>query len=280
MDMKGIKKVLLCFIFSCMLWGVFAGEVSSTVLYALAMQVIAEGEMSKDEMVIVLKACEKKNKKIGKQCWEVVTMLWDVEEKTETKKEYVLKEVIDGDTIKVEENGTTYNVRMIWLDAPESSTTRYGYIEEYGEEAKEHLKSLVEWKEITLEFDETQGEEDKYWRKLAYVLVWNVNINKQMIEDGYGWEYTYNLPYKYQTEFKEAQKTAELKNNWLWSATDWERVKDGESIEKTSSSSYTTYNTSSTSSCAGHIRETGPRWWCYYKDGSSKVYDPSKVCCK
>jgi hypothetical protein len=30
------------------------------------------------------------------------------------------------------------------LDAPESSTTRYGYIEEYGEEAKEHLKSLVE----------------------------------------------------------------------------------------------------------------------------------------
>jgi hypothetical protein len=39
------------------------------------MQVITEGEMSKDEMVIVLKACEKKNKKLGKQCGEVVTMI-------------------------------------------------------------------------------------------------------------------------------------------------------------------------------------------------------------
>jgi micrococcal nuclease len=50
---------------------------------------------------------------------------------------------------------------------------------------------------------------------LAYVIVNGNNINKQMIEDGYGWEYTYNLPYKYQSEFKEAQKTAELKNNGL-----------------------------------------------------------------
>lgn len=292
--MKGLKKVLLCFAFSCMIWGVFAGEVSSGVLYALAMQVIAEGEMSKDEMIVVLKACAKNNKKVWKQCWEVVEMIWDTEEKTETKKEYVLKEVIDGDTIKVEENGTTYNVRMIWLDAPESSTTRYGYIEEYGEEAKEHLKSLVEWKEITLEFDETQGEEDKYWRKLAYVFAWNVNINKQMIEDGYGWEYTYNLPYKYQSEFKEAQKTAELKNNGLRDpkVTWWKRVKDSQSemeelleafenaTQTYSSNTSSTYSSSSSSSslCGWHTWFTGPRGGCYHYEWNSKVYW-SHSCC-
>nr|DAW73486.1 MAG TPA: nuclease-like protein [Caudoviricetes sp.] len=37
-----------------------------------------------------------------------------------------------------------------------------------------------------------------------------------MIEDGYGFEYTYNLPYKYQSEFKSAQKTASEKKFGLW----------------------------------------------------------------
>ena len=100
-----------------------------------------------------------------------------------------------------------------------------------------------------------------------------------MIEDGYAWEYTYNLPYKYQSEFKEAQKTAELKNNGLWGVTHWERVKDGETVQKTTTSNYITYNTSS-SLCAGHTWFTGPRGWCYYVDWNSKVYDPTKVCCK
>jgi endonuclease YncB( thermonuclease family) len=37
-----------------------------------------------------------------------------------------------------------------------------------------------------------------------------------MIADGYGWEYTYNFPYKYQTEFKEAMKSAEKNYLGLW----------------------------------------------------------------
>lgn len=300
-----------------MIGAVSAAEITSDVLYLLVMQVLAEGEISQDEMVIVLKSCEKKNKKLWVQCGEVAEKLWgtekeeskeEVEEETKTEKKEVettreLKEVIDGDTIKVSENGadwiTIYSVRMIWLDAPESSTTRYGYIEEYGEEAKEHLKQLLKWKKISLEFDETQGTEDKYWRRLAYVIVNGENINKQMIEDGYGWEYTYNLPYKYQDEFKKAQKTAELKNNGLrdpkiaW----WKRIKDWEITDKISSSSsnywqgsssnYSNYSSSSSRSsgssspaCAGHFRETGPRGWCYYQEWSTKVYDTSKVCCR
>jgi hypothetical protein len=31
-----------------------------------------------------------------------------------------------------------------------------------------------------------------------------------MIEDGYGFEYTYNLPYKYQRSFKKAEKNARI----------------------------------------------------------------------
>lgn len=34
-------------------------------------------------------------------------------------------------------------------------------------------------------------------------------FNKAIIADGYAYEYTYNVPYKYQSDFKAAQKAAE-----------------------------------------------------------------------
>ena len=289
-----MKKFLFLF-WCCILFGfTYAIEISADVLYLLAVEIISDWEATKEQMVWIFQSCEKNNKKLSKQCKEVLQKLWETEKQSETAAEaklWILKEVIDWDTIKVEENGTTYNVRMIWLDAPESSTTRYWYIEEYGAEAKDHLKQLLNWKNISLEFDEIQGEEDKYWRKLAYVIVNGNNINKQMIEDGYGWEYTYNLPYKYQSEFKEAQKTAELKNNGLRdpNVTWWKRVKDSQSeieelVDLLEGPMKTYSNTSSLNSssslCAGHTWFTGPRGWCYYVDWNSKVYDSTKVCCK
>jgi micrococcal nuclease len=38
-----------------------------------------------------------------------------------------------------------------------------------------------------------------------------------MIEEGYAHEYTYNTPYKYQAEYKKAQKVAEASKAGLWS---------------------------------------------------------------
>jgi hypothetical protein len=38
-----------------------------------------------------------------------------------------------------------------------------------------------------------------------------------MISQGFAHEYTYNLPYKYQSEFKSAQNSAMSKNLGLWS---------------------------------------------------------------
>jgi len=37
-----------------------------------------------------------------------------------------------------------------------------------------------------------------------------------MIKEGYAYEYTYDIPYKYQTEFKEAQKEAQNIKAGLW----------------------------------------------------------------
>ncbi len=144
---------------------------------------------------------------------------------------YTFLKVIDWDTIKVKNNNEEINIRMIGLDAPEKSTTRYWYTECFWNEATNHLNEILSWiTTIQVEQDSTQWETDKYWRLLWYVFFsWN-NINQKMIEDGYWFEYTYNLPYKYQKEFKKAEKSARLKKLWLWdkSTCNWERreIKD------------------------------------------------------
>ena len=144
---------------------------------------------------------------------------------------YTLLKVIDWDTLKVKNNNEEINIRMIGLDAPEKSTTRYWYTECFWNEATNHLNEILSWiTTIQVEQDPTQWETDKYWRLLWYVFFsWN-NINQKMIEDGYWFEYTYNLPYKYQKEFKRAEKSARLNKLWLWdkNTCNWERreIKD------------------------------------------------------
>lgn len=144
---------------------------------------------------------------------------------------YTFLKVIDWDTLKVKNNNEEINIRMIGLDAPEKSTTRYWYTECFWNEATSHINEILSWiTAIQVEQDPTQWETDKYWRLLWYVfLSWN-NINQKMIEDGYWFEYTYNLPYKYQKEFKKAEKNARINKLWLWNkdTCNWERkeIKD------------------------------------------------------
>lgn len=72
---------------------------------------------------------------------------------------YTVKRVIDGDTLELA-NGET--IRLIGIDIPEADTKE-------ATEVKNFIKSLVEGKEVTLEFD--VQERDKYGRLSAYVYV-------------------------------------------------------------------------------------------------------------
>ena len=149
------------------------------------------------------------------------------EEKT-TYADYLIStkvtNVIDWDTITVKLDWKSTSVRLIWVDTPENTAKRYGYPECYWAESKEYLTKLLDWKDIYLEYDESQWMYDSYDRILAYVFLGSENINKKIINDWYGWEYTYDKPYKYQSDFKEAQKLAEKNNLWLWNTCNWERI--------------------------------------------------------
>jgi micrococcal nuclease len=130
---------------------------------------------------------------------------------------YSVSSIVDGDTLKVNINGTIETLRLIGLDTPETVDPRKP-VQCFGKEASNKAKELLTGKKVRIEKDSTQGELDKYGRRLAYIYREDgLFYNKYMIEQGYAHEYTYNTPYKYQAEFKAAQKSAQENLRGLWS---------------------------------------------------------------
>ncbi len=124
--------------------------------------------------------------------------------------------VIDGDTLTVEINGQNETIRLIGIDTPESVHPTKP-VECFGVEASNKAKELLNGKMVALESDASQGDRDKYNRLLRYVYLEDgTNFNKLMIREGFAHEYTYNLPYKYQKEFKEAEDIAKANKVGLW----------------------------------------------------------------
>jgi endonuclease YncB( thermonuclease family) len=155
---------------------------------------------------------------------------------------YSVTSVVDGDTVKVNINGTVETLRLIGMDTPETVDPRKP-VQCFGKEASNKAKELLVGTKVRLEKDSTQGELDKYGRTLAYIYREDgLFYNKYMIEQGYAHEYTYNTSYKYQAEFKAAQKTAQENQRGLWSPT---------TCNGDTTSSSTTTTQSSTTQSAG-----------------------------
>lgn len=123
--------------------------------------------------------------------------------------------VIDGDTIEIFENNSTYKVRLIGVDTPESVDPRKE-VECYGLEASLFLKKELEGRVVELVNDPSQEDKDTYGRLLRYVYLDNNLINQKIIEEGYGFEYTFKKPHQFQKEFKEAEENAKTNNKGLW----------------------------------------------------------------
>lgn len=127
----------------------------------------------------------------------------------------VVTKVVDGDTVRIVLNNKSETIRLIGINTPETVDPRRE-VECYGKEASNRTKELLTGKQVTLESDDTQDTRDRYGRLLVYVWLDGVNINKQLIADGYAYEYTYEQSYKYQFEFKEAQRLAQESKKGLW----------------------------------------------------------------
>lgn len=129
---------------------------------------------------------------------------------------YKIVRVVDGDTVIIEINNKIEAVRLIGVNTPETVDPRRP-VECLGTEASNRAKEVLGGKSVRLEADKIVGERDKYGRLLRYIFLEDgTNFNKTMIDEGYAYEYTYNLPYKYQDEFKQAEKEARELRKGLW----------------------------------------------------------------
>ncbi len=122
------------------------------------------------------------------------------------REKYLVDKVIDGDTVIIIRNGEKETVRFIGIDTPESVHPAKP-VECFGIEASKYVRELLVGAWVYIESDEAQDIYDKYGRTLGYVWLGDRNINKELVEKGYAYEYTYRVPYKYQDEFNLAEGT-------------------------------------------------------------------------
>jgi micrococcal nuclease len=130
---------------------------------------------------------------------------------------YPVVRVVDGDTIVIKKDGKDVKVRLIGINTPETVDPRRP-VQCFGKEASNKAKALLTpGLMVGVAGDPSQDAYDKYGRLLAYVYLPDGSLfNEYMIAEGYAYEYTYDVPYRYQKEFKAAEAAAKAAGKGLW----------------------------------------------------------------
>ena len=111
--------------------------------------------------------------------------------------------VIDGDTVSAESEGTRIKIRLSEIDAPEMD-------QPFGINSKECLSELIR-KNSTLKF-KSDGQ-DGYGRYLGWLMTDEINLNYEMLKQGCAWVYD---RYVIDKTIYSFQNGARLKNLGLW----------------------------------------------------------------
>lgn len=129
---------------------------------------------------------------------------------------YAVVRVVDGDTLVIKKDEKDVKVRLIGVDTPEVVDPRKP-VQCFGTEASAAAHAALDGKQVRVETDSSQSMYDAYSRLLAYVFLPDGTLfNQYLIAEGYGHEYTFNTPYRYQDAFKAAERTARESKKGLW----------------------------------------------------------------
>jgi len=124
------------------------------------------------------------------------------------KDRFVVKEIVDGDTIELDGGD---RLRLLAVDAPEAD-------EPFFEEATSFLRDLLDDQPIRVVFDETRR--DRYGRLLGYVYVDSVFVNEALLARGFGYVYLFSDNDRRRPEVGQllaAQRQAMDERAGLWS---------------------------------------------------------------
>ena len=131
---------------------------------------------------------------------------------TQTNGAHVIKvltgkvvKVADGDTITLDSGE---KIRFAQIDTPEIS--HFGKPSQpFGKEAGEALREMVKDKNVRVEVEAI----DQYKRNVGTVYVGNLNVNRELVKNGFAWVYR---QYAHDPELLELEKTARAKKTGLW----------------------------------------------------------------
>jgi micrococcal nuclease len=127
--------------------------------------------------------------------------------------------IVDGDTIKVDIDGTEYTVRYIGMDAPETDATD-PEIKRLADAATAANAGLVEGKDVYLERE--VSDKDQAGRLLRDVWLTDGNgsyvlVNVEMVRLGFAQISTFPPDVRYVNELTAAQKKAQVDKAGIWS---------------------------------------------------------------
>ena len=94
--------------------------------------------------------------------------------------QFKVTRVVDGDTLRVSGNGSTITVRLVGIDAPETSKRKNEPGQPFSRKSTKHLTGLVLNKSVTVKSYGT----DRYGRTLGVVYVGDLNVNLEMVKVG------------------------------------------------------------------------------------------------
>jgi endonuclease YncB( thermonuclease family) len=113
--------------------------------------------------------------------------------------------VADGDTITLDSGE---KIRFAQIDTPEIS--HFGKPSQpFGKEAGAALRQMVKDKNVRVEVEAV----DQYGRNVGTVYVDNLNVNRELVKNGFAWVYR---QYAHDPELIELEKAARAKRTGLW----------------------------------------------------------------
>ena len=123
--------------------------------------------------------------------------------------------VIDGDTIRVRFQGSSYTVRLIGVDTPETKHPPPKAVQYFGREASAFTKAHLEGKTVALVRDPAGDSADRYGRLLRYVLLDGDNFNARLIREGYAHAYR-GASFSKRQEFIQLEEQTRRRGIGLW----------------------------------------------------------------
>ncbi len=132
---------------------------------------------------------------------------------------YTVISVTDGDTLRVDINGDSTQVRLVGIDTPETNHPSEP-VQCFGKAATNFLTTLALDQQVRLIADPLSDNKDQYNRLLRHVYLRDgTHVNAEIIKQGYGFAYV-RFPLSVLDEFRLYELQARQNEVGLWDQCD------------------------------------------------------------